>query len=258
MQAIDFHNSYLGWRIDWDVLPPETASHTPPWSINDVRIPIESRCRLTEKASGASREFVLGANCKTERVGVSKDIWTRPNADFVPIFTHDRFLILKTYDHVGRRVPAYPPSLGEQPERQTGLSAETFVDVRIDIAEREGTLLANADDVIRAVADNRQLVARTEFENARYVAAIDYPVRTINTNERDGFFQTDTGPLLFPDLSREPDELIEGMELAFSAFNSPDWIEFLVRAPTPLTDDISVWHYARSVRLDCRNTVVRI
>ena len=258
MQVIDFQNSYLGWRTDWDVLPSRTASHRPPWSLNDVRIPIESRCQLAEKASGGQREFVLGANCKTERVGVSKDIWTRPNADFVPIFTHDRFLILKTYDHVGRRVPAYPLSLGEQPERQTGLSADTFVKVRIDITKREGTLLDNADDVIRAVSENRHLVARTEFENERYVAAIDYPVRTINTNERDGFFQTDTGPMLFPDLSREPDELIEGLELAFSAFNSPDWIEFLVRVPTPLTDDISVWHYAEPVRLDCTNSVFRI
>ncbi len=258
MQAIDFHNSYLGWRIDWDVLPPDTASHRPPWALNEVRIPIECRCMVTEKASGASGEFVLGANCKTERVGVPKDIWTTPNADFVPIFTHDRFLMIKTYDHVGRRVPAYPPSLGEQPERQTGLSGETFVDVRIDIAKREGMLLDNANDVIRAVSDNGQLVARTEFEYERYLAVIDYPVRTINTNERDGFFQTDTGPLLFPDLSREPDELIEGMELAFSAFNSPDWIEFLVRVPSPLTDGLSVWHYSRSVRLDCRNTVVRI
>ncbi len=258
MQAIDFHNSYLGWRTDWDVLPPRTASHRPPWTLNDVRIPIESRCRVTEKASGASREFVLGANCKTERVGVPKDIWTSPNADFVPIFTHDRFLIIKTYDRVGRRVPAYPPSLGDQPERQTGLSAETFVDVRIDIAWKQGRVLGNAEDVFRAVSDNRQLVARTEYADDRYAATIDYPIRTINTNERDGFFQTDTGPLLFPDLGREPDELIEGMELAFSAFNSPDRIEFLVRVPTALTDDISVWHYARSVRLNCRNTVIRI
>ena len=258
MQAIDFHNSFVHWRTDWDVLPSRTASHRPPWTLNDVRVPIDSWCRLTEKASGESREFVLGANCKTERVGVPKDIWTNPNADFVPVFTNDRFLILKTYDRVGRRVSAYPPSLGDQPERQTGLSAETFVDVRIDIARKEGQVLGNADDVIRAVSDNGQLVARTEYADERYAATIDYPIRTINTNERDGFFQTDTGPLLFPDLSRGHDELIEGMDLAFAAFNAPDWVEFLVRVPTPLTSDISVYHYARSVRLDCTNSVIRI
>ena len=36
--------------------------------------------------------FALGANCKTEQVGVDRDIWMEPNADFVPIMSGLRFL----------------------------------------------------------------------------------------------------------------------------------------------------------------------
>ena len=62
---------------------------------------------------------------------------------------------------------------------------------------------------------------------------------------------------LIPELSRDPVDLIGGFELAFSAFNTPGWTEFIVRAPTPLTDEISVYHYSRPLRLDTRNKIVQ-
>mgnify|MGYP001219280070 CR=1 FL=1 len=52
------------------------------------------------------------------------------------------------------------------------------------------------------------------------------------------------------------DDLIAGMELAYSAFNCPDWIELLVRVPTPIADGISVHHYSRSLHLDAHNQMV--
>ncbi len=258
MQAIDFPNSYLTWRTDWEVIPSKTTSSKPLFTLNNARIPLDCWCGLTEKSSGKTREFVLGASCKTERVGAPKDIWTSPNADFISVFSQDQFMMIKTFDHVGQRVQLYPPTLGQQPERQVGRTEENFASVRIDLVRREGTLLDKTEDVVQAVLDNRQLVARTEYADERYKVTLDYPIKTINANERDNFFQTDTGPNLFPDLSRDPDDLIDGMELAFSAFNTPDWIEFIVRIPTPLTDDISVHHYSKSVRLDTKNTVVRL
>ena len=257
MKAIDFPNSYLTWRTDWDVIPSKTASSKPHFTLNNARIPLDSWIHLTEKATGETREFVLGASCKTERVGAPKDIWTNPNADFKPVFSQDQFMMIKTFDRVGQRVQLYPPTLGDQPERQIGRCEENFANVRIDLARREGTILDKTEDVVQATLDNRQLVARTEYEDERYRVILDYPIKTINVNERDNFFQTDTGPHLYPDLSRDPDDLIEGMELAFSAFNTPDWIEFIVRVPTSLTDNISVHHYSKSVRVDSvKNTVV--
>ena len=258
MLAIDFPNSYLTWRTDWLVKPSQTASNKPRYTLNNARIPLDSRCEIVEKKSGASREFVLGVSCKTERVCVEQDIWTEPNADFVPIFSRDEFMMVKTFDRVGKTVQLYPPSLGDQPERQIGRTQDNFDAVRIDVAYREGEPLETAERIVEAVLSNRQLVARTEYENDRYSVVLDYPVKTINANERDGVYQTDTGPHLFPDLTVEPGDLLSGLELAFSAFNTPQWTEFIVRAPTPLTDDISVYHYSRAVGLDTVNQIVQL
>lgn len=258
MEMIDFPNSYLTWRTDWEVLPSKTASSKPPYTLNNARIQIDCWCGITEKATGEEREFVLGVSCKTERVGAPKDIWTEPNADFIPVLSQDQFMLIKTFDRVGKRVQLYPPSLGEQPERQIGRTEDNFTELRIDLTRRVGIVLDKTEDVVQAVLDNHQLVARTEYEDDRYAVVLEYPIKTINANERDNFFQTDTGPHLYLDISRDPDELIEGLELAFSAFNTPDWIELIVRVPTPLTDDISVYHYSKPVRLDSKNTVVKL
>lgn len=254
----DFSRSFLTFRLDFEKKPPATVSHEPPYSLNNARIQLESRCRIIEKSTGLAHMFVLGASCKTERVGVDRDIWTEPNADFAPIFSADQFLALKTFARAGVEVDLYPPGSGKQSDRQLGVVAEIFDELRIDVVETPGTLLASPREIISAVLENARLVARTELESDRYAAAIEYPVKTINANERDNIYQTDTGPHLFPDLSCDSDHLLERMELAFSAFNSPDWAEFLVRVPTLIAESVSVYHYSRPVRLNCRNGVYRM
>jgi hypothetical protein len=258
MKAIDFSRSFLTFRIDVLNKPPVTVSHKPPFTLNNARIPIDCRCEITDKQTGQAQEFVLGVNCKTERVGVEQDIWTEPNADFVPIFSREQYLHVKTFDQVGKQVMLYPPSLGVQPERQVGRVAESLDSLRIDLSYCEGEILGSADQIIAATLANQPLVARTQIEDDRYLAVLDYPIKTMNANDRDKIYQTDTGPVLLPDLSREPEELIGGFELAFSAFNAPHWIEFLVRAPTPIAEGISVYHYSRPVRFDAKNQIVQL
>lgn len=256
--AVDFARSFLTFRIDTLKKQPLTVSHKPPFSLNNVRIQLDSVCTIVDKQSGQAQRFVLGANCKTERVGVARDIWTEPNADYVPIFSADRYLILKAWARAGMNVMLYPPSLGKQPERQIGLIADTYDSVRIDVVSCNGAVLSGAQEIVMATLANHPLNARTVIENARYSATIEYPIKTMNVNERDGVYQTDTGPILLPDLERAPDDLIAGMELAFIALNAPDWAEVLVRTPTPIADGISVHHYSRSLRLTTRNTIVAL
>ena len=258
MNTFDFHRSFFTFRIDTLVKQPLTVTHKPPFSLNNARIPIECRCVVTEKATDQSQAFVLGASCKTERVGVEGNIWLEPNADFCPIFSDDRYLSLKTYSQVGTTMELFPPGSGSQSDRQTGLIDETYDSVKIDMTECEGTPLDSAQEIVEAVLANQNLVARTELENDRYHALIEHPVKTINANERDWIYQTDTGPVLFPDLSVEPDAMLTSLELAYSAFNCPDWIEFIVRRVTPTTSDVSVYHYSDAVRCDSRNQMLRI
>ena len=118
--------------------------------------------------------------------------------------------------------------------------------------------MTSAGEIVGAVLDNRLINARTEIESDRYTAVIEYPVKTINANERDYIYQPDTGPVLFPDLNMDPDDLIGSFDVAFVAFNTPHWAEFIVRVPTPVSDEIEVHHYSRSIRLDARNVIIEL
>ena len=117
MKAVDFSKSFIHWRVDSFVKPIRTVSHPPPFPLNNARVVVESVCRITDKRDGTSHEFALGASCKTEKVGVERDIWLDPCGDFVPIFGKDRFMGLKTYDRVNKGTMLDPPELGPQPER---------------------------------------------------------------------------------------------------------------------------------------------
>ena len=152
----------------------------------------------------------------------------------------------------------YPPGSGKQSDRQSGKIADLFDNVRIDVVECEGEKLATADEIVHSTLANHPLVARTKIETERYSAVIEYPVKTMNANERDMIYQTDTGPVLLPDLECEPSELLERFELAFAAFNCPHWIELLVRVPTSVDHYLSVYHYSHPVRFDAKNELIRV
>lgn len=258
MNTIDFSRSFLTFRIDTEKKPPGTVSHKPPYSLNNARIQLECRCAITDKITGQSQQFVLGASCKTERVGVDHNIWTEPNADFAPIFSDDEFLNLKTYSQAGLDVELYPSGSGRQSDRQTGLLKDVFDSTRVDVVEITGEVLESSRSIVEATLANKRLNARTMIETKRYWVILDYPVKTMNANERDDVYQTDTGPVLFPDLSAEPENMLSRLELAFIAFNGPDWAEFLIRTPTSVSDDIRVQHYSKPVRLDTKNEVIEL
>ncbi len=259
MQIPDLARSFLTFRIDLNKQPAITVSHKPPFSLNNARIQLESRCLIRDQQTDVTTEYVLGAACKTERVGVQQEIWTEPNADFCPILSQDYFLNLKSWDKNNKGVMLYPPSLGPQPERQLGKVAEAFDQIKINVRLVEGELLPTVDAIVQATLADELLVGRIEFTALdRYAVTIDFPIKTINANEREHIYQTDTGPILFPDFSVPFTNVMETFHLAYVAYNCPDWAEFILRVPTPLTETISVNHYTKTVRLTTRNAVLRI
>ena len=257
MQIIDFSSSFLTFRTDWQKKQSRTASHKQPYTLNNARVRLECVCTV-ENQDGYQEDFVLGASCKTEVVGVERDIWLQPNADFIPIYGRETFMNLKTYDRVGQSVDFYPPQNQQQNERQVGIIAEDFDSGKVDIVYQTGELLESSHEAVKATLANEPLVAITKFSSPRYSVTLTYPVKTMNANERDWIYQTDTGPVLLPNLDLDPDALIGGMELAYAAFNSPHWVEFIVREPVPINDEISVYHYSRPVRWDAMNQLIRI
>lgn len=250
MRLLEFARSTILFRIDLDVLPPRTLSHKPPFAMNNARIQIDSVCRITERATGRVHTFVLGGDCKTERVGAERDLFLDPNADFIPIFSDDAFMHIKTFARAGTRAQAYPPGSGEQSDRLTAAVADTFVDAHFDLVEREGERLADGRAIVESILANDLIVGIHRLRTDRYDVEIEYPARTINANERDIVYQTDTGPILWPDLERDPGDLLPGLELAFTAANAPDWAQIIVRRRTPIADGVEVYHYVDSIRVE--------
>ena len=117
MKLLEFARSTILFRIDLDVLPPRTLSHKPPFAMNNARIQIDSVCRITERDGGRLHTFVLGCDCKTERVGAERDLFLEPNADFIPIFSDDTFMHIKTFARAARTPRRIRPA---QASRATG------------------------------------------------------------------------------------------------------------------------------------------
>lgn len=259
MQVLDFPRSTITWRIDLDVFPPGTLSHQPPYPMNNSRIAIESRCRVLDRETGRTQTFVLGASCKTERVGAERDLFLEPNADFMPIVSDDAFMHLKTFARRGTTRAKFPPGSGDQPDRLRVPLRGTYVSMVWDLQEHEGELLPDAQAICEATLARDLMVASTTIRHGRYEAVIEYPVKTMNANEREWVYQTDTGPVLYPDLEAPPEELHERLDVAFEAHNAPDWAQFIVRRPTVIGDGIEVYHYDQSIRLDgVENAIYRI
>ena len=258
MEIPNFGASFLTFRVDWEKKPSLTASHKPPFTLNNARIQIESTCKITDSATGQTTQYALGASCKTEYVGVDQGIWTEPNADFCIILSEESFLILKSWDKNDKQVMRYPPSLGVQPERQVGKVADTYDRIKINLRTFTGEALKSVSDIVQATLADDILVGRVAFKLPdQSEVEIDFPIKTMNANERELIYQTDTGPVLLPDFSLEYSERIETFRLAYVALNSPDWAEFIVQVPTPVSEDISVNHYSKSVRFDSVNTIFR-
>jgi hypothetical protein len=259
MDIPNFARSFLTFRVDWNKKPSLTASHKPPFTLNNARIHIESICKVTDIKTNESTQYVLGASCKTEYVGVDKDVWTEPNADFCIILSDDSFSILKSWDQNNKGVMRYPASLGEQPERQTGLVADTYDSIKINVRMIEGEQLETTEKIVNATLADDILVGRIGFTlEDKYEVQIDFPIKTMNANEREFIYQTDTGPILFPDLSIPHNHLIATFRQAYVAVNCPDWAELILQVPTSLTDDISVNHYSKPIHLTTQNSIFKV
>ncbi len=258
MTVPDFAASFLTFRIDWTLKPSLTSSHKPPFTLNNARIQIESSCKISDRVNGEARTFVLGASCKTEYVGVDRNMWTTPNADFCIILSAESFLILKSWDRNNKGVMRYPASLGEQPERQSGRVRDTYERININLRPLPAQRLKSAEAIVQATLADELLVGRCTYNlQDRYDIEIDFPIKTMNANEREWIYQVDTGPILFPDLSADSNSWIDSFHLAYVAFNRADWAEFILQTPTPLNDSISVNHYSRTVQMNTQNTIFR-
>src|SRR5262245_61856021 len=128
MTICDFSRSFVTFRIDLLKKAPITVSRTPPFTLNNARLEVECRCRLTPTAGADRRpaDYVLSSLCQAEQVNVAENIWHDPPASMCIVVSADEFLVIKSWDRNNRGVMLDPPSLGPQPERQAGKVADAF------------------------------------------------------------------------------------------------------------------------------------
>ena len=134
---------------------------------------------------------------------------------------------------------------------------ESFDQLQVNLVHVEGVTLNSYEEIHNAVVMNKPLVGRTRIELNEYVAVLEYPVKTINIGEREKFYQTDTGPILLPDLTRDFQDLISGLELAYCTFNRTDYTEFIVRTPTKVGPNQFVYHYSKTMSFYGRNEIIQ-
>ena len=259
LDVTDFERSCLRFRIDTTKKAPKTVSRKLPMTLNNVRFNLDARVAITHKASGRVHDYVLTSSCKSEQVWVKRDVWHQPNADMCMMAGRDEFLVYKRWDKADKGVMLYPASLGVQPEQQRDDPNECFDRFSINLVKRPGRVLGNVDAILAALATDTPVLAQTEYEAAGHEVLLEYPVRCVNFSERERYYQVDTGPVLLPDFEHEYRSPLEGCRLAYVAHNCPEWAEFIVCVPTPLTDAIKVHHYSQSIRMDgTRNRMIAV
>jgi hypothetical protein len=215
---------------------------------NNARIQVESRCRLTAPGE-EPEEFLLVASCKGEDTYGEGDLFLKPSYDFCCIFSSEDYVIVRTF------------ATTERGGREIGVSAQRFAEVHREVATAEADLCEGNAAIVAAALANRPLMATTELHDPESGcrAVIEYPIKTMNVNDLQTIFQVDTGPVLFPDLSRPAAKRIECFELAFVVYRTFDRAEFLLLEPTPVPIEgppaLTVPHYAGVRQLPARNAI---
>lgn len=121
------------------------------------------------------------------------------------------------------------------------------------------TVLDTADKIVAAGMSALPIVTQTEIRHAEsgLRAVIECPAKTLNLNREKNLYQVDTGPVAYPDLSQRFESPIECLKLAFIAFNSPDFADFVVEQPLPIVEDgrtvCEVYLYTKPFSLPARN-----
>ncbi|MBI2190897.1 MAG: hypothetical protein HYU36_02790 [Planctomycetes bacterium] len=216
---------------------------------NNARLLIESRCVLTDARAGSSEEYFLFASCKSEHTYAEKNLFQDPNYDFCGIFGREDYVIFRTRSE-------WHDGCAER-----GTSRDRFQDVLWHVCEVESPrMLETNEEIVRVTMQGRPLVGQVQFasRDGSLNALLEFPIKTMNVNDIRWMYQVDTGPLPFPDLEMEAGRPIDRFELAYVAYNVPDFADFILQQKTALPGSPirTVMHYSGIRTLRTRNAVI--
>lgn len=211
MAPIDYGRSFLQGR----------------WVENRVRFWVESRTRVIDPQRTAPIDYYQCGSCKSENTFAPKELFHADNYDFLPIFGPEDGVIFRRKAWLNGNY------------RQVRKTGELWggQDYKI-VRPRKVRLLKTTREMRAATDAGTPLVAQTEVMDAGtgLRAIYEFPVKTMNIHDGRDLYQVDTGPVAFVDLSRRYAQTGEALRLAFVAFNGPGSADFILEAPTGITE----------------------
>ena len=166
------------------------------------------------------------------------------------IYSSADFMIIRTHDNA------------ERDNTTVGDNRGHFLDVHFHIRMADAVVLKDAKAIVQATLDNRILNGRTEIsdEAGRYLATLEFPIKTMNVNDINVMYQIDTGPILLPDFTPSKERMVERFQLAFVAYNRTDEVYFVIQELISIAEGSSkkVSHYSKVVRMDANNMVIAL
>jgi hypothetical protein len=223
-------------------------------SANQVRFWVESRTRIIDETTGQIEDYYQCGSCKAEETFAPKDLLRagEKSYDFLPVFG-------PRYSVIYRRHATAPAN---SDYRQMAPSDSWWGNMVYRLKEAAPVhRLETPAEIRRATHAGEPVVLQIEIWNAATAlrAIIEQPIKTMNIHDGKDMYQTDTGPLVFPDLSRRYERTVEGLVLAFAAVNAPHFADFLLEVRTPALVDgkhvCDVYHYSEARTLPAKNTL---
>ena len=219
---------------------------------NEVRFWVESRTRLIDEESGKSEDYVQAGSCKSENTFAEKDLFQGDNYDFLPIFGPEYGVIFRRNAYINPQYKSCVPI------------REMWNGQRYHLVEGQEVEELGSNEAIReATYAFIPIVSQTEIRNEEtgLRAIIECPVKTMNTHREGDLYQVDTGPVALPDLSRRHERSVDGIRLAFLAFNVPHFVDFVIEVPTRIVEEDGggqIHHYSQLLNLPAENRLYAV
>jgi len=222
-------------------------------AMNAVRFWVESRTRLIDVEAGTETDFLQCASCKSENTFAEKDLFKEDNYDFLPILGDGKWLVFRRTVGVSGNYRTVHPV-----DSMWGAPTLKLQEVT------DGTVLDSWEALRDATAAAVPIVTQTEIwsPDKKLRAIIECPTKTMNVDLNGKRYQVDTGPVAYPDLTKDYPAHIDRLHLAFVAFNAPDFADWVVEQPTRVQADgpntTETYHYAKPFSLPAKNRVIAL
>lgn len=239
MKPLDYGRSFLIGLADW----------------NEVRFWAESRTRIIDEKAGTHEDYVQTGSCKTEDTFGPGNLFREDCRDFLPVFGPEHGVVFCRHVYLPGYKTCRPVSEMWEGQKYHLVEAGSVEE------------LTSVGAVLAATKAFRPIVSQTEIWNDEtgLRAVIECPVKTMNTHRERNMYQVDTGPVAFPDLTTRHERSVDGLLLAFVAFNEPERATFVLEVPTPVLSErtkgeelCKVHHYSERLVLPVKNRLYAV